>query len=95
MTPIELRQKEYQALVDSLGAIDAILFLQQAGSGVGNYTAERHQALSPVTRDDFWQDIQRIRARKANLPVQAAQEETPTFSNAQRTRFLICGATKC
>ncbi len=68
MTPIELRQKGYQALVDSLGAIDAILFLQQAGWGVGNYTAEQHQWLFPVTRDEFWQDIQRIRARKANLP---------------------------
>ncbi|MBW4550011.1 MAG: hypothetical protein KME35_02660 [Aphanocapsa sp. GSE-SYN-MK-11-07L] len=76
MTPIELRQRGYQALVDSLGAIDAILFLQQAGWGVGNYTAERHQWLSPVTRDEFWQDIQRIRARKANLPVQATQQET-------------------
>ncbi len=76
MTPIELRQKGYQALVDSLGAIDAILFLQQAGWGVGNYTAERHQGLSPVTRDEFWQDIQQIRARKANSPVQTTQEET-------------------
>ncbi|NJK51580.1 MAG: hypothetical protein HC936_00315 [Leptolyngbyaceae cyanobacterium SU_3_3] len=76
MTPIELRQKGYQALVESLGAIDTILFLQQAGWGVGNYTAECYQWLSPVTRDEFWQDIQRIRARKANLPVQATQEKT-------------------
>jgi hypothetical protein len=67
MTPIELRQRGYQALVDSLGAIDAILFLQQAGWGTGDYTAERHQLLAPVTREEFWQDIQRIRARKTNL----------------------------
>lgn len=51
MTPIELRQKGCQALVDSLGAIDAILFLQQAGWGIGNYTAERHQWL-----DRLWLD---------------------------------------
>ncbi len=76
MTPIELRQRGYQALVDSLGAIDAILFLQQAGWGIGNYTAERHQRLSPVTRDEFWQDIQQIRARKANLSSQVTQDET-------------------
>ncbi len=65
MTPIELRQKGYQALVDALGIIDAIQFLQQAGWGVGDYTAERHQRLSSVTRQEFWQDIQQIRARKA------------------------------
>ena len=65
MTPIELRQKGYQALVASLGTINVIRFLQQAGWGVGNYTAERQQSLAPVTREEFWQDIQRIRARKA------------------------------
>ena len=75
MTPIELRQKGYQALVDSLGAIDAILFLQQAGWGIGNYTAERHQWHSTVTRAEFWQDVQRIRERKANLLAQATQQE--------------------
>lgn len=74
MTPIKLRQKGYQALVESLGEIDAILFLQQAGWGTGNYTAERHQWLSPVTRDDLWQDIQRIRAREANQ--QETSDET-------------------
>lgn len=66
MTPIELRQKGYQALLAALGPIDAIRFLQQVGWGVGNYTTERHQLLNPVTREEFWQDIQRIRARKAN-----------------------------
>jgi hypothetical protein len=67
VTPIELRQKGYQALVDSLGAINAILFLQQAGWGTGDYTAQRHQLLAPVTREEFGQDIQRIRARKTYL----------------------------
>lgn len=76
MTPIELRQKGYQALVESLGAIDAILFLQQAGWGTGNYTAERNQRLSTVTRAEFWQDVQRIRDRKANVLIQPTQEET-------------------
>lgn len=66
MTPIELRQKGYQALLTALGSIDAIRFLQQAGWGIDNYTAERHQLLTPVTREGFWQDIQRICVRKAN-----------------------------
>jgi hypothetical protein len=74
MTPIELRQKGYQALVNSLGAIDAILFLQQAGWGVGNYTAERHQWLSPVTRDEFWQDLERIRTLKAKADSSSTPE---------------------
>jgi hypothetical protein len=68
MTPIELRQRGYQALVDSLGPIDAILFLQQAGWGVGNYTEERQQWLSSVTRQEFWQDVERIRDRKSSPP---------------------------
>ena len=66
MTPIELRQKSYQALLTALGSIDAIRFLQQAGWSIDNYTAERHHLLTPVTREEFWQDIQRIRARNAN-----------------------------
>ncbi|HIK39759.1 hypothetical protein [Thermoleptolyngbya sp. M55_K2018_002] len=65
MTPIELRHRGYQALVDALGVVDAILFLQQTGWGVGDYAAERQQWLSSVTREDFWKDIQQIRARKS------------------------------
>lgn len=65
MTPIELKEKGYQALMASLGPINAIRFLQLAGWSTGNYnTAERHQWLSSASRESFWQDIQRIRAHK-------------------------------
>ncbi len=64
MTPIEIREKGYQALMIALGPIDTIRFLQQAGWGVGDYTAERQQWLGSVSRESFWQDLQRIRARK-------------------------------
>ncbi len=64
MTPIELRRKGYQVLVNNLGQINAIRFLQQVGWGNGDYTKERANQLSRVTREDFWQDIQRIRNRK-------------------------------
>ncbi|WP_013322703.1 hypothetical protein [Gloeothece verrucosa] len=57
MTPIELRQKGYQALVKELGQVDAIRFLQDVGGGFGDYTQERQQSLKNVTRADFWQDI--------------------------------------
>ena len=53
MTPIELKEKGYQALVTSLGPVDAIRFLQMVGGGIGNYTAERHQKLDSVTREAF------------------------------------------
>ncbi|NCQ69817.1 MAG: hypothetical protein GPJ27_11190 [Microcystis aeruginosa L111-01] len=64
MTPIELRQKGYQALVKELGQVDAIRFLQDTGWGFGDYTQERQQTLKNVTRADFWQDIQEIRSNQ-------------------------------
>ncbi len=64
MTPIELRQKGYCALVKELGQVDAIRFLQDVGGGLGDYTQERQESVKNVTRDDFWQDIQEIRAKK-------------------------------
>ena len=36
MTPIELRERGYQALVKELGQIDAIRFLQDVGWGFGD-----------------------------------------------------------
>ncbi|NEO03610.1 MAG: hypothetical protein F6K50_52475 [Moorea sp. SIO3I7] len=64
MTPIELRQKGYYALVKELAQVDAIRFLQDVGLGFGDYTQEPQQSLKNVTRSDFWQDIQEIRAKK-------------------------------
>ena len=64
MTPIELRQRGYQALIAELGPLDTIRFLQQLGWGSSDYTAERQEKLQQVTRHEFWQDIQRLRARK-------------------------------
>ena len=66
MTPIELRKKGYQVLVENLGQVDAIRFLQQAGWGSGDYTQERKETLDKVARDEFWEDLKRIRNRKVN-----------------------------
>ncbi|WP_178381580.1 hypothetical protein [[Phormidium ambiguum] IAM M-71] len=65
MTQLELREKGYQILVSHLGQSDAIRFLQQMGWGQGDYTQERGEILDSVTREEFWQDLQRI--RKGNL----------------------------
>ena len=66
MTPVELRKKGYQILVEHLGQVDAIRFLQQAGWGSGDYTQERKETLDKVTREEFWEDLQRIRSRKVD-----------------------------
>lgn len=63
MTPLELRERGYQVLVSQLGQIDTIRFLQQMEWGSGDYTQERQEELTSVTRDEFWQDLQKIRER--------------------------------
>ena len=66
MTPLELREKGYEILVTHLGQADTIRFLQQMGWGHGDYTKEREEILNNVTREELWQDLQRIRDRKIN-----------------------------
>ncbi|MBW4670641.1 MAG: hypothetical protein KME60_25280 [Cyanomargarita calcarea GSE-NOS-MK-12-04C] len=66
MTPVDLRKKGYEILVEHLGQVDAIRFLQQAGWGSGDYTQERKETLDKVTKEEFWKDLQRIRNRKTN-----------------------------
>jgi hypothetical protein len=63
MTPVELRERGYQALISQLGQIDTIRFLQQMGWGSGDYTQERPELLDAVTREEFFQDLRRIRER--------------------------------
>ncbi len=65
MTPPELRERGYQALVRELGQVDAIRFLQQMGWGSGDYTQERRELLDSVTREEFWQELRKIREREA------------------------------
>ncbi len=61
MTPTE---KNFQVLIEHLGQADAIRFLQQIGGGIGDYTAERSKTLQSVTREDFGNDLERIRNQK-------------------------------
>jgi len=64
MTLIEIKQKGYEALITALGPVDTVRFLQQVGRGEGNYTEEREQLLSSVTKEDLKRDLERLRARK-------------------------------
>ncbi len=56
-TQNEIISQGYKALVDSLGVVDAIRFIQYFSPGEGNYTAERHQWLEPKSLDDVLGDI--------------------------------------
>ena len=46
-TQHDLLQQGYRALVQSLGAVDAVRFIQLFSSGEGDYTAERQQMEQP------------------------------------------------
>jgi hypothetical protein len=58
MTPIELHQKGFQALVDTLGYVDAVRFLKQFDNGSGDYTQERGQWLDRLSLDEIWAELQ-------------------------------------
>jgi hypothetical protein len=60
MNALELREKGYQILVNHLGQSDAIRFLQQMG-WEGDYTQERHEVLGSVTREEFLQELRKVR----------------------------------
>lgn len=59
MTPTELRKRGFKALVDALGCVDAVRFIQQYAPGDGDYTKERHEWLEQLSIDDFRAYVQR------------------------------------
>ena len=59
-TQNEIIEQGYKALVDSLGVVDAIRFVQHFNPGEGNYTEERHRWLQQKSLDDVLQDIQQL-----------------------------------
>ena len=56
-TPSELRRAGLKALVDALGPVDAVRFMQQFESGDGDYTAERHKILGNPSLDDVLHEL--------------------------------------
>jgi hypothetical protein len=57
MTPVELNQKGFEALITALGYVDAVRFIKQFDSGIGNYTRERHQWLDELSLEDIWAEL--------------------------------------
>ncbi len=60
MNALELREKGYQILVSHLGQSDVIRFLQQMGLE-GDYTQERREVLGSVTREEFLDELRKVR----------------------------------
>ncbi|MDD1414430.1 hypothetical protein MEN41_07165 [Dolichospermum sp. ST_con] len=54
----EIRQQGYQALIESLGVVGMLRFIQQFEVGYGDYTTEKYQLEEP-TIEDFQQFVRR------------------------------------
>lgn len=57
-TQNEVMEKGYQALINSLGVVDTVRFIQYFSSGQGDYTKERHQWLDKQSLEDIFTDIE-------------------------------------
>jgi hypothetical protein len=51
MKQAEIRNKGYKALIDSLGVVGMLRFLQQLEMGTGDYTLERYQFSEPILEE--------------------------------------------
>jgi hypothetical protein len=54
MKQSEIRKNGYKALIDSLGVVEMLRFLQQLEISSSDYTLERHQYTEP-TLEEFQQ----------------------------------------
>ncbi|MBW4550012.1 MAG: hypothetical protein KME35_02665 [Aphanocapsa sp. GSE-SYN-MK-11-07L] len=62
-TQNEVLDSGYKALVNALGVVDAIRFIQHFSPGYGDYTKERHQWLDKLSMNDF---LAEMRKHKTN-----------------------------
>ncbi|NEP44479.1 MAG: hypothetical protein F6K35_36795, partial [Okeania sp. SIO2H7] len=54
-TQQEIVRQGYQALINSLGVVDSIRFIQYFSQGQGDYTKERHQWLNNTSLEELFQ----------------------------------------
>ena len=78
-TQREVIQKGYEALVQALGPVDAIRFIQHFSPGKGNYTEERHQWLDPVTSEEFFAQMQQVQEAKPENDLEKYEEVIKFF----------------
>ena len=72
-TQNQIISQGYKALVDSLGVVDAIRFVQHFNPGYGNYTAERHQWLDRKSIDDVLEDIEQLGPNDDDLDLEVIE----------------------
>ena len=58
--PADLRRRGIEVLVRELGYADAMRFLQQFGSGRGDYTSERDRLAAPRTDAELLAEADRL-----------------------------------
>jgi hypothetical protein len=61
----EIRKTGYKALVDALGVVGMLRFLQQLDAGTGDYTQERHHD------EPTFEDFQQFTAVQTTTPTSA------------------------
>ncbi len=65
-TQQEIIRQGYKALIDSLGIVDAIKFIQYYSPGKGDYTKERHQWLDEKSLDNVFTEIKQLQEEDTN-----------------------------
>ncbi len=65
-TQQEIVRQGYQALVETLGVVDAIRFVQHFSPGQGDYTQERHAWLDQTPLEDILTSMKKRREDDIN-----------------------------
>ncbi len=71
----ELTHRATDTLIQELGVVDTIRFLNQFRAGSGNYTVEREQLFEGMSVKDI---VAEIKARRAGSAQQGAPADPPT-----------------
>jgi hypothetical protein len=61
LSPAQLRQQGIEALVQALGAVGMVRFLQQFDQGSGDYTRDRPSTLADITLEEAIAQIKQAR----------------------------------
>lgn len=59
-TQQEIVRLGYQALIESLGVVDTIRFIQFFSPGEGDYTKERHQWLDNISLEGLFNSMKQL-----------------------------------
>jgi len=59
----KIRETGIRALIDRLGPVGMVRFLQQFDTGEGDYTRDRNRWLADLTMDDIMSELKRKRKR--------------------------------